>query len=507
MRKIRIAAGLLIGCALAFALAGCGSSDSGESTDTGDRTMEAKTLHVAPTGSDEQGDGTEEAPFATIGGAIACGIGPGSEIIVHGGTYGPVEITGEASGTPEAPVTIRAAEGEKPVIRQKTGKLQSGEEGMEDAFAVHMLNVSGLILQGLEIEGGTHGILCESTPEQGEEPLEGITIENCIVHGVVGAHGIAVYAGNDLAPVKDLSVKDCQVYDCLCGDSESLVLNGNIDGFTVSGNVIHDNNNIGIDMIGFEGTAKHSKDSDFGNPYDADFARNGRCTENIVYNISAQGNPAYLEDGEYDLCADGIYVDGGQDIEIDRNFVFNCDIGLEVATEHSPDDNELFRVRGVKVHDNVVADCQGWCGLCFGGYDRDLGFTEGCVFSNNTFIDNGTQVGVQRSKGNTVSGNLFVGEQESMGIEFNGDCRQKDMINDFGENTWCIGRGGMEEYIDTAGLDRKVLMPDAMMRKQKVTHDRDSVLDGFTSLVSGAGSSFVPGDEAVEIYEKNREEQ
>ena len=94
MRKIRIAAGLLIGCALAFALAGCGSSDSGESADTGDRTMEAKTLHVAPTGSDEQGDGTEEAPFATIGGAIACGSGPGSETIVHGGTYGPVEITG-----------------------------------------------------------------------------------------------------------------------------------------------------------------------------------------------------------------------------------------------------------------------------------------------------------------------------------------------------------------------------------------------------------------------------
>lgn len=95
-----------------------------------------------------------------------------------------------------------------------------------------------------------------------------------------------------------------------------MVLNGNIDGFVIKDNTIHDNNNIGIDMIGFEGTAMHPDEESGRNAYEADMVRNGICEGNVIYNISAEGNPAYFEDGEYDLCAGGIYVDGGQKIEI-----------------------------------------------------------------------------------------------------------------------------------------------------------------------------------------------
>jgi len=504
MKKVRIITGLILSLAMAFAFASCGQEE--ESADN--NSQEAKTLHVATDGNDETGDGNEAAPFATVEGAIGSGIGPGSEIIVHEGTYEPFSITAEASGTEAEPVIIRAAEGdadyEKVVIKAPKGKYQSGEDGMEELACIYMTNVGGIELQGFETYGGTYGILYESSPEQGDTALEGVYITDCKIHDVVGAHGIAVYAGNDLAPVKNLGVSGCEVHDCLCGDSESLVLNGNIDGFTIAGNVIHDNNNIGIDMIGFEGTAKHAKGSGFDNPYDADFVRNGECHDNIVYNISAEGNPAYYEDGEYDLCADGIYVDGGQDIEIFNNFVFNCDIGLEVATEHSPDDNELFRVSGIKVHDNVVADCKGWTGLCFGGYDKDLGFTENCEFARNTFVDNETQVGVQRSKGNTIHDNLFVGEDSST-IEFNYDCREKDMINDFGANTWCIGEGTLEDYMDAGDYDIEVMMPKGGLDKQKVMHSRSEAIDGFKSLIDGVGSEFVPGEHAMKLYNDNKE--
>lgn len=37
------------------------------------------------------------------------------------------------------------------------------------------------------------------------------------------------------------------------GVSEVVVLNGNIDGFIIFGNVVCNNNNIGIDFIGYEG--------------------------------------------------------------------------------------------------------------------------------------------------------------------------------------------------------------------------------------------------------------
>ncbi len=270
-----------------------------------------------------------------------------------------------------------------------------------------------------------------------------------------------------------------------------------MDGFEIYGNTIHDNNNIGIDMIGFEGTAE-DKDSD-GNPFAADFARNGKCHDNVVYNISAEGNDAYLEDGEYDLCADGIYVDGGQDIEIYNNYVYNCDIGIEVATEHSPEDNELFKVSGIKVHDNVIEGCTGWCGLAVGGYDRDLGFTEDCEFTNNTFIDNDTQIGIQRCTGNKFESNLFVGGGSA--IEFNLDCREEDMVNELGENTWCVEADDLKEMIDFGDFDLEKLLPGGALEKQTVTSDKDSVIEGWASKVKGVGSSFVPKENAIPDHE------
>ena len=182
------------------------------------------------------------------------------------------------------------------------------------------------------------------------------------------------------------------------------------------------------------------------------------------------------EDGEYDLCAGGIYVDGGQNIEIYNNFVSNCDIGLEVATEHSPDENELFRVSGIHVHDNVIADCTGYAGICFGGYDNDLGFTEGCVFEHNTLVDNSVQIGVQRSKNNRINSNLIIGGE--IAVEFNDDLRSEDMINDISGNAFC-------------DIDDEESLTDAF---GTLYQDRTKVVDGFRSLIDGVGSRFVPDE-------------
>ena len=69
---------------------------------------------------------------------------------------------------------------------------------------VSLVNISHVAVEGLEVEGGTHGI--------------------------------CVYARNDLVPVEDITVEGCQVYDCECGSSESVVLNDNVDGFTIESN-------------------------------------------------------------------------------------------------------------------------------------------------------------------------------------------------------------------------------------------------------------------------------
>ena len=435
----------------------------------GSQQKDIKEVHVDADGSDESGNGSEKSPYKTV--AAAAKARPGSTIIVHEGDYGPIELGPDCSGSEDSPTVIRAAEEEKVLIHAGEGK------------GIRLTNVCNILIEGLETEGGTHGIEYMSTRESGDKPLDNITIRNCRVHDVQGIHGICVYACNDLVPVSNLTIEGCEVFDCECGSSESMVLNGNVDGFLISGNIIHDNNNIGIDMIGFEGFAKHPEEDSSVNPYEADMTKNGVCKDNVIYNISTQGNDAYYEDGEYDPCADGIYVDGGQNIEIYNNFIFNCDIGLEVATEHSPEDNDLFRVSGIQVHDNIIADCQGWTGICFGGYDKDLGFTEECVFDHNTLIDNACQIGIQRSRKNKVSANLIVGGET--GVEFNEDCRVEDMINDISGNA-CADIEDQASWSAEYG---------------KVYPDRADIVDGFRSLIDDVGSRFIPDKEIIEIYE------
>ena len=246
-------------------------------------------VHVAAGGSDEAGCGTQDAPFATV--SHAARTMPGSLIIVHEGVYGPIELGPDCSGSEGSPTVIRAAELETAVFKaaeadsaavsattghtayDRAAEEEPSEEyEEEDRVCISLVNVCHISLEGLETEGGTHGITYLSTREAGEDPLTDISIRNCTVHGVRGIHGINVYACNDLAPVTDLTIEGCEVYDCECGSSESLVLNGNIDGFLIAGNKIHDNNNIGIDMIGFEGWAMHPDDAAAG-PDDAQATR------------------------------------------------------------------------------------------------------------------------------------------------------------------------------------------------------------------------------------------
>lgn len=241
-KKIIQAFSLIMLLILSSGLSSCGNDQMTHQVSDSART-DQNEVHVAVNGSDKSGKGTPDKPFASA--SHAAEAAPGSLIIMHRGDYGPIEFGPECSGNENSLTSVIAAEGEKVKIHA------------EDGVGIHLVNTGYISIEGLETEGGTHGVKYTSTRKSGNQPLQGIKIKNCTVHGVRGVHGICVYAENDLVPVKDLTIEDCEVYDCECGSSESLVLNGNIDGFLIEGNSVHDNNNIGIDMIGFEGTAEH----------------------------------------------------------------------------------------------------------------------------------------------------------------------------------------------------------------------------------------------------------
>ncbi len=210
------------------------------------------------------------------------------------------------------------------------------------------------------------------------------------------AHGIAVYGTRSTTPIKNILIEGNELHDLKLGSSEALVVNGNVEEFKITGNRVHHADNIGIDVIGHEGKSPNPK---------LDQARNGIVSNNLVYSIASKGNPAYGNESS----AGGIYIDGAKDILVEKNTVFDSDIGIEVASEHKGKSTS-----GITVRDNVLYGNR-LTGLAFGGYDINRGMTINCSFVRNTLYHNNTlasdagEVYMQfHTKGNIFRDNVVV---------------------------------------------------------------------------------------------------
>ncbi len=332
--------------------------------------------YVAPDGDDEN-PGTEEAPWATIQHAAEVLL-PGEVVYVRGGLYHEAVEIAVSGSAEDGPITFAAYPGEQPILDG------SGfADDPDGACGFYIEGRSYIILRGFEIRNFT-------TTVRGAVPM-GIQItgaahhirilDNHIHHiethapldgDLLGAdaHGIALY-GTESEPIHDILIQGNEIDHLVLGSSEAVVLNGNVRAFTVTDNLVHDCDNIGLDFIGFEGTAPNAE---------LDRARDGLVAANRIYAIDTRSNPAY--GGE--RSAAGLYVDGGLRIVIERNEVFSSNLGIELASEHAGRATEAIIVRSNILHHNHVA------GLAMGGYDSERGSTVACTIVNNTFYHNDT---------------------------------------------------------------------------------------------------------------------
>ena len=195
----------------------------------------------------------------------------------------------------------------------------------------------------------------------------------------INAHGIAVYGRDPSRPISRLSISGNEVDHLHLGASEAVVVNGNVDGWSITRNRIHHVDNIGIDAIGYEETLPPAFRYTTANR-----ARHGVIAHNVVDGVVSKGNPAYWEDGEWCNCADGIYVDGGAHIVIRRNTVRRADIGIEVGAENGRGHTDHVRV----VHNSVRRSA--YVGLALGGYDPQRGEVYAVTVSDNSFRNDNT---------------------------------------------------------------------------------------------------------------------
>ena len=142
----------------------------------------------------------------------------------------------------------------------------------------------------------------------------------------VDAFGIAVesFGTGARQALQHVVVEGDTVDHTRTGQSETLSVNGDVEDFLVTHNLVYDTDNIGIDAIGWESGS--------------DQARHGYIGDNTVANVDTWSNRAY---GSWigSRClpmpenAAGIYDDGASYIWIDKNVVWNSNQGIDLDVE------------------------------------------------------------------------------------------------------------------------------------------------------------------------------
>ncbi len=335
------------------------------------------SFYVSTTGSDSN-PGTQTAPWRTVQHAVDTAR-PGNTVNVRGGVYEELVSINASGSATDGYITLRSYPGETAILdaehftpsgRNAVLTIQNKSyvriEGLEIRnfhTAEHRLTPLGISVIG----SGSHIELLKNNVHHIQQTFEGRDAPGRGGNGF----GIAVYGTDAKTSISELVIDGNEVHHLKTGSSESLVVNGNVTNFRITHNVVHDNNNIGIDVIGFERTAPDPA---------VDQARDGLVSGNLVYNITSRGNPAYRNDES----SDGIYVDGGTRVLIEQNVIHDVDFGIELASEHKDRATSYITARN-----NLIYHCHT-AGVSVGGYAPERGHTDHCTVVNNTLYDDDT---------------------------------------------------------------------------------------------------------------------
>jgi hypothetical protein len=400
------------------------------------------TYYVSKNGSDSN-PGTMHSPWLTIQHA-ANSVSAGATVYVFEGVYNE-SVNFPASGTASAPITFQSYPGQTAVI-DGTGLRAKGTQGL--------INIVGrrsyITINGFEIRNYT-----TSSPASVPTGVwitgsgTGVQILNNQVHNITtksekngNAFGISVY-GTSKTPITQLVISGNEVYDLRTGESESVNVDGNVTYFQITNNLVHDDDNIGIDAIGYEGVG----------PVGYDEAMYGEISGNTIYNISGITNPG--EGYEYD--ADALYCDGCAYVTFEQNLILQADYGIETTSENQicqPNGTEWFGPNNTGTAAKGKSPCYGRyatvrnnifynsnaCGNSIGGYaaaTKTGGHSNGGgssyhdVFVNNTLYNNATQAGNESEGGST--GEFQI--QYQVGSA-QGDIYENNVVYAGAYNTW-----------------------------------------------------------------------
>lgn len=291
--------------------------------------------------------------------------GVGANIYVAAGTYKERLWWPHSGASSSEPITLTSYNGGTVILDgiSATNSTQNSMISIQSRSYIRIddINITNNIrnyAMGIEMRGsGTdvHFTRCKIsninwTSNTSATPTSNDNASPLIVIGETATSYSEIYIGSN------------EIYNCNTGYSEGLTLTGNVVNFLIENNTVHDISNIGIDMSG------HYVWS--GAPANVNYARNGSCRGNVVYNCVS---PV--------ATSGGIYVDGGKWINIERNTCYANYAGINVGCENDNNTVEGINVRNNFVYNNIEA------GILIGSNQPNSSVINSMV-SNNTLFEN-----------------------------------------------------------------------------------------------------------------------
>ncbi|MFZ0773991.1 MAG: right-handed parallel beta-helix repeat-containing protein [Candidatus Sulfotelmatobacter sp.] len=238
---------------------------------------------------------------------------------------------------------------------------------------------------------------------------------NC-PNGSPEAFGLVVAGTSGTTALTNISIIGNTLSNMMTGCSETMELDGNINGFIIANNLVHNNSNIGIAALGGECVASGVTCTDGYDGAANDQSRNGEIYGNTVYenpskgtgttpNVAAASNPY----GSKCYCADGIYLDGSASNIVEQNTVYLVDLGIEVTGEGAAQNTTNNIVRDNLFFYNTAV------GISIGGQGTSGGSSNSTIINNTTW-DNGNNAngaigefatGTDLTGTNIVENNIF----------------------------------------------------------------------------------------------------
>jgi len=302
----------------------------------------------------------------------ASNLSPGDELILRGGTYFFDEnVSVTANGTPEQSITIRAKDGEQPIIEQATSNHN----------VIEISNSSHLIVRGIEFTGGSHGIRLQNS--------DFITIEDCEIHKT----GDVAISANSGGTYEGLIIRRNHIHDT-SGTGEGMYLGCNNDGCRVAnslieGNYIHHTNGPSVS----QGDGIELKEGSYGNVIRNNVIHDTNYPGILVYSVVGNGAANVIEgnviwnvlDNTVQIAADAIF----------RNNIVLGNLAMQSHQAGSPSNIEV-------VHNTIITS----------GTGIDVRNVTGSVLlANNAIYAQGTAIRLNSGDLNQVQlfGNVGTG--------------------------------------------------------------------------------------------------